>query len=142
MRKIILLFNIVGLFVFSSCSISDAEKLDKILNAEELLIQQKNYGGVAGYYERTFCLKKTETETLMIVDKGSDYQTFVRMDEKKELLKLFIHKAYESNNPNKEMSNSCLTGIDTEYILRSGFTVLTLRPDASCDSIFNLIIYD
>ncbi len=118
----------------------DEEKLDKILNSEELTIQQNTFGGITGYYEQIFHLKKGEYESLLLIDEGTDYQTFVRIQEKKELLKLFIRKAYESNNPDKKMSNSCLTGINSEYIIRSGWTTLTLRPDEKCDSIFSLIV--
>jgi len=121
---------------------TDEEKLDKILNSEELSIQQNTYGGLAGYSEQEFHLKIGEYETLLIVDEGTDYQTFVQMEEKKELLKSFILEAYKTNNPDKKMSNSCLTGIDSEYILKSGLTTLKLRPDEKCDSIFGQIIYN
>ena len=142
MKTIKILFFLFGILTFSSCSMTDEEKLDEILNSEELTIQQNTFGGIAGYYEQTFHLKKGEYESLLLIDEGTDYQTFVRMDEKKELLKLFIREAYESNNPNKKMSNSCLTGIDSEYILKSGWTTVTLRPDEKCDSIFSLIVYN
>jgi len=142
MKTLNILFYLIGILIFSSCTLSDEEKLDKILNSEELTIQQNTYGGIAGYYEQVFNLKKGEYESLLIIDEGTDYQTFVRMDEKKELLKSFIKDAYESNNPNKEMSNSCVTGIDSEYILKSGWTTLKVRPDKKCDSIFNLIVYE
>ena len=142
MKTVKLLFFIFGILIFSSCSKTDEEKLNTILNSEELTIQQNTYGGIAGYSEQIFNLKKGQYESLLIIDEGTDYQTFVRMDEKKELLKSFIRNAYESNTPNKEMSNSCVTGIDSEYILKSGWTTLKLRPNAKCDSIFNLIVYD
>jgi hypothetical protein len=142
MKTVKLLFFIIGILILSSCSRADEEKLYKILNSQDLTIQQNIYGGIAGYSEQTFSMKKGEYETLLIIDQGTDYQTFVRMDEKKELLKSFIKKAYETNNPNKEMSNSCFTGIDSEYILKSGFVTLTFRPNKKCDSIFNLIVYD
>ena len=40
----------------------DEEKLDKILNSEELTIQQNTFGGITGYYEQIFHLKKGEYE--------------------------------------------------------------------------------
>ncbi|MFY0675260.1 MAG: hypothetical protein JXQ87_17830 [Bacteroidia bacterium] len=137
-----LLFFIFGICIFSSCGKTDQEKLDKILKSEELTIQQNTFGGIAGYSEQVFNLKNGEYESLLIIDKGTDYQTFVRMDEKEELLKTFIIKAYESSNLDKEMSNSCVTGIDTEYILKSGLTTLVLRPNKKCDSLFNAIVYE
>lgn len=142
LKTVKLLFWLVGILAFSSCSKTDEQKLETILNSDELTIQQNTYGGIAGYSEQIFKLKKGEYELLLIIDEGTDYQTFVRMDEKKELLKSFIRDAYENNNPNKEMSNSCVTGIDSEYILKSGLTTLKLRPDEKCDSIFNLIVYE
>jgi len=142
MKTVKLFFWIMAILVISSCSKTDEEKLDTILNSDEITIQRNTYGGIAGYSEQIFNLKKGEYESLLIIDIGTDYQTFVRMDEKKELLKSFIRDAYESHNPNKEMSNSCVTGIDSEYILKSGWTTLKLRPDEKCDSIFNLIVYE
>ncbi|WP_027003082.1 hypothetical protein [Hugenholtzia roseola] len=128
--------------IFSSCEQTDEEKLNIILNSEELTIQQNIYGGFGGYSEQIFNLKKGEYELLLIINEGTDYQTFVRMEKKKELLKSFIKNAYKNNDLDKKMSNSCMTGIDSEYIIRSGMTTLILRPNAQCDSIFNLIIYD
>ncbi|WMI68240.1 hypothetical protein [Mangrovimonas sp. YM274] len=120
---------------------TDQEKLDKILSSEELTIQRNIYGGIAGYYEQKFNLIEGDYEKLIIIEKGTDYQTFVRMEKKMDLLKSFIANAYKTNNPDKKMSNSCITGIDSEYIIKSGFTTLKLRPDQDSDSIFELIIY-
>lgn len=141
MKTVNILFYLIGISFFSSCMMTDQEKLDKILKSDELVIQQNTYGGIAGYSEQMFHLKKGEYDTLMIINEDTDYQTFIQMNKKKELLKLFIKEAYNTNKPNNEMSNSCMTGIDLEYILKNGFTTLTLRPDEKCDSIFNLIIY-
>jgi hypothetical protein len=121
---------------------TNKEKFEKILNAEELYIQENIYGGIIGYGEREFHLKKGKHETLMILELGTDYQTFVRMEDKKELFKSFIKEAYKSHVPEKKMSSSCMTGVDFEYIFKSGNTKLTLRPDEKTHSIFNQIIYD
>lgn len=142
MKKIKLFFYIIGILIFSSCSMTDEEKLAEIISSEELIIQQNIYGGIAGYYEQEFNLIKGEYEPLLIIDKGTDYQTFVRMKNKMDLLKSFINTAYETNNPDRKMSNSCMTGVNSEYIFKSGFTSLKLRPNEECDSIFGLIIYD
>jgi hypothetical protein len=142
MKTIRTFFFVIGILSLSSCSMTNDEKLDKILNSEEIFIQQNTYGGIAGYYEQEFHLKKGEYETLLILDEGTDYQTFIRMEDKKGILKSFINEAYKTDKPNRKMSNSCMTGIDSEYILKSGLTTLKLRPDEKCDSIFGLIIYD
>ena len=133
---------LILILLLASCSMTDEEKLDKILRSEELTIQQNTYGGIAGYYEQEFNLIKSDYEPLIIIDKGTDYQTFVRMEEKMDLLKTFITTTYQTNNPDRKMSNSCMTGLDSEYIFKSGFTTLKLRPDKESDSIFGLIIYD
>lgn len=121
---------------------TDKEKLEEVLNSEELTIQKNTYGGIAGYYEQNFHFKKGEYESLLIIDEGTDYQTFVQMNQKRDLLILFINEAYKANNPNKKMSNSCMTGVDSEYLINSNGTMLTFTPDEKCDSIFNLIIYE
>lgn len=131
---------LLALVVTISCSMTDEEKIARILSSDELYIQQNTYGGLAGYHEQYFHIKQSEYEGLMIIDEGTDYQTFVRMDEKRELLKAFLKEAVESTDSEKTMSNSCVTGIDSEYIIKSGLTKLTLRPNAKCDSIFNLIV--
>lgn len=141
MKKIKTLTYFLVILAFSNCSMTDEEKLNKILDSEELTIQLNTFGGIVGYHEQIFRLKKGEHESLMLINEGTDYQTFVRMEEKKELLKSFILEAYQSNNPNRQMSNSCLTGIDSEYIIKSGWTSLTFRPNEKCDSIFGLIVY-
>jgi len=142
MKKAKTLFFFLVILSLYSCSMTDKEKLDKILNSEELFIQWNVYGGYAGYSEQEFHLKNGEYEKLLIIDEGTDYQTFVQMEEKKELLKLFILEAYKTNIPEKKMSNSCVTGIDSEYVFKSGLTNLKLRPNGKCDSIFSLIVYD
>lgn len=123
-----------------SCSMSDADKYKKILNAEELYIQRNFYGGFLGYGEEEYHIKKVEFETLLFKNEGRDYQTFVRMKDKKALLKTFIKKAYNTNIPDRPMSNSCMAGVDYEYILKSGFTTLKLRPEKECDSLFYLLL--
>jgi len=128
-------------FMTISCNKTDSAKIDRILNADEFYVQQNTYGGIAGYREQHFHVKKGEYETLMIIDEGTDYQTFVRMEGKGDLLKAFLNEAIATNDPKKTMSNSCVTGIDSEYIIKNGLTTLTLRPSTKSDSIFNLIVY-
>ena len=77
---------------------------------------------------------------MLIKNEGTDYQTFVQIDNERKLLKEFIIEAYKSNNPEKEMSNSCIGGVDTEYLLKSGLTSMKFRPNEKCDSIFHLIL--
>ena len=124
-----------------SCSKTDNEKMERILDADEFYIQKNTYGGLAGYHEQHFHWKKGEYETLIIIDEGTDYQTFVRMEGKEDLLKAFLKEAVATNVPRKSMSNSCVTGIDSEYIIRNGLTKLRLKPSSESDSIFSLIVY-
>lgn len=112
-----------------------------ILNAEDLKIYVNTYGGIGGYGEQEYHLKKETYEDLLIADEGTDYQTYIPMDDnKKELLKKSIMVAYETNNPAKELSSSCVTGIDHSYIFESGFTKLEVLPGKRADSIFQLVL--
>ena len=140
MRAISILYIILVMIGFMGCNMSDEEKLKKILNSDDMYIQLNISGGIGGYSVQKFHLKKGEIESLLIINEGTDYQTFVRMEDRENLLKLFIQEAVRTNKPDREMSNSCVTGVDSEYILKSGFTVLKLRPDKRCDSIFELLI--
>ncbi|PXY01480.1 hypothetical protein DF185_08325 [Marinifilum breve] len=142
MKAIKILLILLSFSFLTSCELTEEEKLQKILTCENLFIQQNIYGGIVGYGERKFHLKEGKHETLLIIEPGTDYQTFIRMEGKKKLLKLFIKEAFKTNNPGKKMSNSCLTGVDFEYIFKSGNTTLTLRPDERTNSIFNQIIYE
>ncbi|MBL3659004.1 hypothetical protein [Fulvivirga sediminis] len=129
------------ILMLAACVVPNEKRLDKIINAQELRIQLNTYGGFAGYSEQNYHLKKSDYENLLIIDEGTDYQTFIRMDEeKKQLLKQFLEEAYKSNDPDKEMSNSCMTGIDTEYIVRSGLTKLRLVPNEKSDSLFWMMV--
>lgn len=132
------------ILMMTTCYQTDNERaLNAILNAEELTIQLNSYGGLVGYHEQHFHLKKGEYETLLVIDEGTDYQTFTRIDdEEKALLKQFVAEAYKSNNPNKKMSNSCVTGIDSEYIIESGLARLRLVPNERYDSLFWMIVND
>jgi len=128
------------LLTFTSCSKSEEEKFNQILNSDNLEIQINGYGGIAGYFEQKLYLKKNDIESLIIIDKGTDYQTFVRVDDDRKLLKEFITEAYKTNVPEKKYISSCIGGIDYEYILKSGFNKLELKPSRKCDSIFGLIM--
>jgi len=128
------------ILTFDSCNISEEKKFNQILNSENLEIQINGYGGIAGYFEQKLYLKKNEFESLIIIDKGTDYQTFVRIDDDRKLLKEFITEAFNTNEPDKKYISSCIGGINYEYILKSGFTKLKLKPSQKCDSIFGLIM--
>jgi hypothetical protein len=128
------------ILIFTSCNKLEEEKFNQILNSDNLEIQVNGYGGIAGYFEQKLYLKKNEFESLIIIDKGTDYQTFVRVDNDRKLLKEFITEAYKTNEPDKKYISSCIGGIDYEYILQSGFTKLKLKPNRKCDSIFGLIM--
>jgi len=133
-------FLFVIFTMIMSCNMTDNEKIERILNADELYIQQNTYGGIGGYYEELFHLKKGGCGRHMVIDLGIDSQTFICMEEKEELLKEFLKEAAATNDPQKTMSNSCF-GIDSEYIIKNGWTTLTLRPSEKSDSIFSLIVY-
>ncbi|MFL5730623.1 MAG: hypothetical protein ACJ75J_14140 [Cytophagaceae bacterium] len=136
---------IVILFLcFTACAKTDKEKLDIFLTSEEYMIRRNTYGGIAGYYEEEFILKYgNHGDLLMLEGEGTDYQSFVRVDEaKKKLLNKFIVESYKVNDTKKELSSSCLTGLDHEYIFKRGFTELRLIPDHKCDSLFEIILYD
>ncbi|CAL2082890.1 conserved hypothetical protein [Tenacibaculum dicentrarchi] len=135
-----ILYLTLIIFIFASCNKSEEEKFNQILNSENLEIQINGYGGIAGYFEQKLYLKKNEFESLIIIDKGTDYQTFVRIDNERKLLKEFIVEAYKTNEPDKKHISSCIGGIDYEYILKSGLTKLKLKPSRKCDSIFDLIL--
>lgn len=139
MKRTIYVLSI--LFMTISCNKTDNAKIEGILDAEDVYIQQNTYGGMAGYHEQHFHLKKGEFETLMIINEGTDYQNFVRMEGKEDLLKAFLEEAVATDDPGKSMSNSCVTGMDSEYIIKNGLTTVTLRPGTKSDSIFDLILY-
>lgn len=142
MKITVSIICLLALFTLvTSCHKIDNAKLDQMLNSDELYIQKNTYGGIAGYYEQHFHLKKGDYEALLIIDEGTDYQTFIRMEKKKELLRMFLREAFASNDPNKSMSNSCVTGVDHEYIIKNNWTSLILRPNEKSDSIFNLILH-
>ncbi len=140
MNTIKILLLLLSFSILISCKLTEKEKFEKILKSKELFIQQNIYGGYVGYAERKFHVKEGENETLMIIEPGTDNQTFIQIEEKKELLKSFIKEAFKTNNPDKKMSNSCFIGVDFEYIFKSGNITLKLRPDNKTHSIFNQII--
>ncbi len=133
-------YLILLILVVVSCNKSGDEKLDKILNSENLEIQINGYGGIAGYFETKLYLKKTKFESIIIIDKDTNYQTFIRIEDNRKLLKEFISECYKTNEPNKEIISSCIGGIDYEYIFKSGFTKLKLNPNRKCDSLFSYIL--
>jgi hypothetical protein len=123
-----------------SCSLTDKEKLDKILASEELYIQLNIYGGFGGYSEQKYFLKKDNNQMFLISNYETEDQIYTQLNGRESLLKSFILESYNTNMEEREMSSSCMTGFDTEYIFRTGYTTLKLRPEKKCDSIFNLIL--
>lgn len=134
-------FLLICISYLSSCKTTNKEKLKKIISSNEVIFQENAYGGIAGYSERKFHFKRSESETLLIIDTGTDYQTFIPMDNKKELFISFIKEAYKTNNPGKKLSNSCMTGVDFEYIFKCSCTTLKLRPDLKASSILHQLIH-
>ena len=137
--KNILILIIVAL-VFASCNKTDEEKLNVILNSENIEIQVIGYGGLAGRFEYNLYVKKNDFESLIIIEKGTDYQTFVTIRDDRKLLNEFFTKSVETNNPEKQFSPSCIGPNDYEYIFKSGLTKLKVKPSTECDSIFSIIM--
>ncbi len=135
------LFLILVSGITLGCQVNENEKFDSILNSQDIFIQKNTYGGLIGYQSNYFHLKQGQYEPLLIINEGTDYQTFIRMENKNELFKSFLKVAYQTNTPNKEMHTTCIGGYDSEYIIVAGYTSLKLKPDRACDSIFNLIIH-
>ena len=127
------LIRIFVLIVLSACSsLTEQEKLERLLASDQLKIQRNFYGGLAGYGEEVFYLE--------LIENMNEYKIGpVSRRSESELVRSFINDAYATSDKEKVMSESCL-GIDREYILSTGSTSLTVRPDEKCDSIFELII--
>lgn len=127
------------ILLFANCNQNEEEKLHKILNAKEIDIQRNTYGGLAGYTEQYFYLKKDQSQALLVMDKGSSNEKIIRLKPTNLLFESFLKRAFKSHHPQKVMSNSCLTGVDCEYIFSTG-TSLKLKPDQQSDSLFDQII--
>ncbi|MFK8046401.1 MAG: hypothetical protein AB8B72_12970 [Crocinitomicaceae bacterium] len=137
----ILIYLSVTLFACMGCK-TDKEKLNTLINSSELYIQQNTYGGLFGYSEILHHIYISENELVLVVNEGMESkQRVIITPNKKSQLDLFIRSSFISNEPEKKMSNSCM-GLDQEYVISSGFTKLTFRPDYKCDSIFNEIVYN
>ena len=64
MKIVKFIFIFLGILNVSSCVMSDEKKLDKIMNSEDLLIQVKIYGGIAGLSGREYYLTKNDNEPI------------------------------------------------------------------------------
>ncbi|ARV15372.1 hypothetical protein BTO07_09565 [Polaribacter sp. SA4-12] len=114
--------------------------MNVILNSENIEIQVNVYGGLPGYSEYNLFVKKNDFESLIIIDKGTDYQTFVTIRDDRKLLNEFFMKSVETNNPEKQYRSSCIGPNNYEYIFKSGMTKLKVKPSRECDSIFSIIM--
>lgn len=110
-------------------------------DATELEIQENTFGGIGGYGETMYHIYNDGSQDILVMNEDQENEKVVLMTKtKQDQLDQFLELSFETNVRDRTMSNSCM-GLDTEYIISSGFTEVTLRPDTQADSIFRLIVY-
>lgn len=110
------------------------------MNSDNLEIHEIRYGGITGSYIIEYIVNKNDYESLIITGKGSDYQTYIPINDDRQLLYRFINRSFKTHDPYKKMIASCMSSSGSEYILKSGKISLRLKPDRKCDSIFQLLL--
>ncbi len=133
--KLLILLFLCSTLLFS-CK-SEEDKLNHFINTDNFFIEVVFHGGIAGKGGYTYHYKEVDSKRLLIAKEKTDFQNYILLDlKKRKLLKTFLKRSFETHDPNKDLTASCIGGLKYEYTLKDGNTTLALKPNRNVDSIF------